>query len=381
MPEKQNSQTSKPVSKSALRLLVLSPSTLAPQPQQPSLLGPLLTILTGSKPPASVVEEGGAFAGYTSHPPVQLRTKYYATDVNIWCDELPAPAKAAVSKASKINDEDEQVSLQAWKQQMCSDAAREVRSVIGAIIAAFPFDEQSMLRPAATPSPDLDEPREPSEEFQRYFHYLDVINDLRDRIEDENFGRELPLIAILQNKHLPNSSDTSQIEIQRTVDRMEEEWMATREALGWDFVGWAGDSSEQFEDSAPGLRDDRGEKSGIAKALECLELGNWNAKVDGEDGGSDVGEGQGSGAFGLREDGIKMQSHELEREMMGLKLEMMKDDQDGTGEDDGENIQVEQFQGLLERVTAIKEAALEMQGQEKSDFAKREIDRLMKDVG
>ena len=377
MSETTRPQKSQPVSKSSLRLLILSPSKTIPQLAHPPLLRPLLTALTGIEPPPSVSENGNSFAGYTSHPPVQLRNKYYATDISIWCDELPASANAAIQDLLESTSEDEQASLKAWREQMCSDAAHEVRGVIGGIIVAFPFDEQSMLRSQAAPSPDLDEPREASEESERCFEYLDAVNEVRDLIEDEHFGRELPLIAVLQGKHSPNVSSTTQSEIQEAVEQMEEEWMSTREALGWDFVAWDGD----LETAAMKLRDENGEKTGIAKIFECLELANWNAKVDAEEEDSDLGEEQDVTSLGLREDGIRMQSHELEEEMMSLKLEMMRHGEGLDEEEDDQSIQAEQFQGLMERATAIKEAASELQGQEKSDFARREIDRLLKDLG
>ena len=77
---------------SALRLLILSPchsqsfdSSNSNDNTTPSPFPPLLEALTSATP----ANDLGSFAGYTSHEPLRLKTRYYERDVGIWCDELP----------------------------------------------------------------------------------------------------------------------------------------------------------------------------------------------------------------------------------------------------------------------------------------------------
>src|SRR4051812_11683760 len=89
------------------RLLILSPTS-----QSISIIPPLLTSLTGtpiqnppqqntkSTPPddASPNPETSpptttttttTFAGYTTHAPLSLSTKYYTAEIPLWVDEIP----------------------------------------------------------------------------------------------------------------------------------------------------------------------------------------------------------------------------------------------------------------------------------------------------
>ena len=92
---------------SALRLLILSPCQAQTTESTsngntiPSPFPPLLEALTSTAP----TRETTSFAGYTSHPPLHLKTRYYEQDVGIWCDELPpvsAPKGRSGSTASNV---------------------------------------------------------------------------------------------------------------------------------------------------------------------------------------------------------------------------------------------------------------------------------------
>lgn len=113
------SETSHPItpatpSLSQQRLLILEPSPghiaqFVPSIQSPpsslnrsnvrpshqchqSLIPPLLQVLTGELPSPVAngqSEERRSFAGYTSHPPLRVRTRYFDRRVGIWCDEVP----------------------------------------------------------------------------------------------------------------------------------------------------------------------------------------------------------------------------------------------------------------------------------------------------
>lgn len=78
---------------------------------------------------------------------------------------------------------------------------------------------------------------------------------------------------------------------------------------------------------------------------------------------------------------------------MELKFSMLSnedDDDDAAGgsrplqgrEDvEDEDFQVEQLPALMEQVVAIREAGLEMSPAERERFAKREIERIMREMG
>jgi hypothetical protein len=75
---------------------------------------------------------------------------------------------------------------------------------------------------------------------------------------------------------------------------------------------------------------------------------------------------------------------ELQQEMMGLKLSMM--DPQGSkaetsGEKDGEDISIDQMSALMERVVAIREAGADMERDERQKFAKREVEKIMQEIG
>ncbi|KAG0161685.1 hypothetical protein PDIDSM_1852, partial [Penicillium digitatum] len=56
-------------------------------PQQPvpsPLATPSQPALSSTLPPPT-----STFAGYTTHSPLRLKTKYYTTEVPVWVDEIP----------------------------------------------------------------------------------------------------------------------------------------------------------------------------------------------------------------------------------------------------------------------------------------------------
>ena len=122
---------------------------------------------------------------------------------------------------------------------------------------------------------------------------------------------------------------------------------------------------------------------GIARVQEVLETHQWSSST------SDEFE-QDLEFLSLRGDeeatgGFKLEAHELEREMAGLRLAINSNMDNGdigeefkeTGDD---SIQVEQLEGLMLRMQAIKEMGAELPDQERKRFAAKAIRDLMKDV-
>ena len=374
------------VIRSSLRLLVLAPVT---KQNNTSPLGDFLTALTGSKPSPSLTENGGSYSGYTSHPPLQLRNKYYSADVSIWCDELPAPSSPP-KVASASAEDDGPLTLETWKEQMCSEAAREVREVIGGIICVLPYDAKRTVKRPVDASVDSDQPHALSETTEEAFRYLDAVNELRETIEDEHPDRELPMVAVLQSHSTSTGAKITQEEMDDAAERMGNDWMASRTAFGWDFVGWDGATNPNVGDAGKGtdqvVKPEIREKTGAKRVVEILELANWTSTSqdtsgEGDEDLQDEDEDESTRPY-FTEDGIRLQSHELEREMMSLKLAMRQDeDESQDNEDEDHDTRLDHFESMMERAVAIKEAASEMKGEEKERFAKREVERLVRDMG
>ncbi|KAL2396724.1 hypothetical protein ABEF93_001894 [Exophiala dermatitidis] len=411
---------------SSLRLLILAPTS------DPGSIPPfpaLLEALTGSKPSDNVT----SFTGYTSHPPLELRTKYYNSNVNIWCDEVPTSTSAASQERNledqsttqsgagdgeanpkPIQHDDDQddtdadtpapSSLDEWKQQMLSAEAAEVRAVIGGIVLVLPVSPP-MTSSSATGRPTLP---------PAYSSLIEAVHGLRETIEEETYGRDIASVVVLQS----TSSTVSQDKLVAVTAGLEDECLSERGILGWDFVAWNGvntvQSTEDEKANAP-IRNEYGEKVGIERVIEVLEGVDWTAVPDppgdGEEGGQDLDLGQiptddddpsaselksmlGSGRFSGLE-------YELEREMMELKVSMLDDHDHGQEPAGGadadadletprehkvevdemdEEFQVEQLQGLMERVVAIRDAGSELSETERERFARREIAKLMRDL-
>ncbi|KAK5952096.1 hypothetical protein OHC33_006983 [Knufia fluminis] len=391
---------SKEPTHSGLRLLVLAPSTGQYQPEtNPAetreslgrdgneLLSTFLTGLTGSAPSKDLT----TFAGYTSHPPLQLRNKYYAADVTLWCDELPANPD-----------------LEQWTKQMLSAEAKEAREVIGGIVVVF-----SHVQTAETTH---DAQKDDVEEL---IGYIKALNELRELIEDES-GRDLATAAVVQDM-TPKAAAMRRAEreggsgITSFAETLEEVCVSDYGIFGWDIVAWQPESALSSEDDIDAdkptggaavdqpeqSKNEYGERIGMGRILEVLEQTDWSAPI--RDAGADDGYGllstedlldsddeftvpslkpkiniQNNGT----KDVVSEQSDEFQREIMGLHFALEEQRQQQTADDQGsgDDLEVEQLAGLMERAIATREAAAEMSKEDREKFARREVSRMMRDM-
>ncbi|EXJ63381.1 uncharacterized protein A1O5_11430 [Cladophialophora psammophila CBS 110553] len=415
------SNPSSPTKPSSFRLLILSPS-----PRDPASIPPLrsfLEAITGSKPSDDIA----SFAGYTSHSPLRLRTKYYSADVGIWCDELPPTTEATKSSLGKESDhagcsggpqrssedavtDSEPVTLAHWKEQMLSSEAKEVRAVIGGIVLVLPI-VASLL-----PSPN-------APILEQYVTLVETVHALREAVEDESYGRDIASLVVLQS----TTPAVGKAKLSEAMSDLEEVCLSERGILGWDFVAWESGQllaasegkhgqtvDQEGEDVGGDGEDERnefGEKTGIKRVIEALEGVDWSASPhadderEGDDGhgdfdfadfdqgeDEDVGElfsSSSKNIFGKRAV-IPGFDYEFQREMMELKMSMLEDVDDSDDNENHEKVeterededtQVEQLQVLMERVVAIREAGSEMPRTERDKFARREIRRIMREMG
>jgi hypothetical protein len=410
---------------SPLRLLIISPPPHLPY--SPSPFPSVLQALTGTPPTQDQVASG--FAGYTQHPPLRLRTKYYDANIGIWCDEVPLPSAAAkdpvkpdsaqaydrpsdipislgqptgveadrhglsrsdrptgrdISQAAQANNDPEAEpppSLSAWRATMLSEPAREVREALGGILLALPLPIAAALNASASPSKQGGS--------ENYLEIIEAVDEVRQMIEEENYGREVAAVVLVT----ATGKGVGEGDLDATTEKLEAVMLEERGVLGWEFVGWDGENvQDDVAAGRPGLlRNAFGERMGMERVKELLEAVDWSAHADGpDDKDLDVGflsSDDEGGALGL--DGIKLHGQELEREMMGLKLAMRDQDpgeedaehhatSQDTGED--EDLKIEQLPGLLERMVAIREAGADMSKTDREKFAKREVERIMKDL-
>jgi hypothetical protein len=390
----------------------------------------MLHALTGTPPTQDQVSSG--FAGYTQHPPLRLRTKYYDANVGIWCDEVPLPLlepetkdpmklKSAqpsdgakeipgfLSQPTKIEaqhydllssdgiragdipqaalanvdpEAEAPPSLSTWRSTMLSEPAREVREAVGGIVLALSLPISLGSNVSASLSQQA--------HSQDYLEIIETVDEVRQLIEEENYGREVAAVVLVT----ATGKGVGEGDLDVTTEKLDAVMLEERGVLGWEFVGW---DEELVEDSVAagrsgGLRNAFGELMGMERVKELLEAVDWSAPGDGLDGKDlDMGflssdeEGE---ALGI--DGIKLQGQELEREMMGLKFAMRdqgSDEEDAAEHrapsqdvEEDEDLKIERLPGLLERVVAIREAGADMSKTDRERFAKREVERIMKDL-
>lgn len=150
------------------RLLILTPTS-----QSLSTIPPLLHSLTGvpvHDPPQREIETdvvreqeeselsqshpselatttATSFAGYTTHSPLRLETKYYTAEIPVWVDEIPIPIPgdlSAETEKGKVESDTETIPTSTqWRTEFLSDEAQIVREAVGAIVVCVKSPEAS----------------------------------------------------------------------------------------------------------------------------------------------------------------------------------------------------------------------------------------------
>lgn len=391
-----------------LRLLLLTPversSPTSPNGGPALLLPPLLQALTSSAPPPDLP----TFSGYTSHPPLQLRTKYYDADVPIWVDEIPPSFTSHYDEPSDTAAEEDEgsgaVTLTVWKDQMLSIEAREVLEAIGGLILLLPADFAD-LKPVGV-SPDTDP-------TAYLVDLVSTVSDIRDEIESVRAGSECAACVVLQSTpdviSQPMDAATSDKPI---LDRFEET-LLNQGILGWDVVVWDGadalTTTTQTSDSTKGEGEDGseernvyGEKTGIPRLREILEAVEWQGtslSLD-DDDDDDTGNDPSLSFLSAKvdsalaesgsddQDPLEPDEQELQREMLGLSMAIRAQSQRQDGEDDEdeqednseEKAKVDALPALMERVVAIREKGAALRGEERERYARRAVGEIMKEL-
>ena len=83
--------------------------------------------------PTTTITPSASFAGYTTHAPLRLNTKYYTADIPIWVDEIPLQSSHQGSGEEIHSTLDPST----WKSEFLGPEAREVRDAVGAVVVCI----------------------------------------------------------------------------------------------------------------------------------------------------------------------------------------------------------------------------------------------------
>jgi hypothetical protein len=240
------------------RVLILSPASHA-QSTIPSLLHSLTGVAVTTPPQATAQPEddttdfypedgkdkgeddGSAavttFAGYTTHAPFRIQTKYYTADVPIWVDEIPLSSTTGEfdSSPSLPSSSPENTSISTyptsaqWKSEFLSADARVVRDAIGAVVLCVRNPEApsfAVPREAVTD----DERHGKDEEVSALKELIKVVGEVKSQIEEERGGMgEVPTLLVLGSSGKEKESETRRTESDEVDEPKEEELFG----VGW----------------------------------------------------------------------------------------------------------------------------------------------------
>ncbi|EFE39729.1 conserved hypothetical protein [Trichophyton verrucosum HKI 0517] len=393
------------------RLLILAPST-----ESHAVIPPFLTRLTGQLPvlpsrqsdtkqadrdatidisdvaSTSTTPPPASFAGYTAHTPLQLNTTYYSAEIPLWVDEVPSLSLIPSPDLALPSAEEEDAgSPEAWRKEFASEEAREVRDAIGAIILCM--QRPKPPDPALVKDNVLDgNENDSSAVFQRAVGRIKdlarAVIEVKAQAEEERgeIG-DIPGLIVLVGDECENGPlAAGNASSEYGALWWDEQLSDLGAGSGLEVVFW----DHKAASPEPSARNEFGgnisillELMGIARVQEVLETHQWSSSS------SDEVE-QDLESLSLRGDqestgGFTLEANELEREMAGLRLainnNMDNDDIDEEFKEMGDDsLQVEQLEGLMLRVQAIKEMGADLPDQERKRFAAKAIKDLMKDI-
>jgi hypothetical protein len=378
-PTNPATATSKPKIKNIpnpRRLLILTPTS-----QSVSIIPPLLHSLTGvpvlNPPPQTTATDSTqpsgqtTFAGYTTHSPLRLETKYYTTEVPIWVDEIP------LSDSETATD----TPASQWKADFLSSEAEIVREAVGALVVCVHVLDNSSPPPEQKDRGNLAE----RGDVPSLRDLMRGVGAVKERIDEERGGvGDVPGIFVLVGARKGASGLKADDESGLGNDLGEavplsvgwwEDQLYDMGLVGWEVVDWDPKEGCEVEtrNHYGGSLIDRSvlvwiwliliEREGMPRIKEVLETHDWSMTgSSGLDGESDIDsedglEDQLLGMSGSR--GFGDEVHELEREMFGLRMAIERggggDEEEEAGHDDGDDeLEIETMEALMMRMQAIK---------------------------
>lgn len=134
-----------------------------------------------------------SFAGYTTHSPLRLSTKYYTAEVPIWVDEvplLPAPKNNSNSNSTSTSTPDSSSGSEIWKNDFLSEEAQIVREAVGALVVA-------VRAPAPRNDANADVDVAQSEDVLALSALMRDIGAVKGCIDEERGGMDVPGVFLL----------------------------------------------------------------------------------------------------------------------------------------------------------------------------------------
>lgn len=191
----------------------------------------------------------------------------------------------------------------------------------------------------------------------------------------------------------PISSLNSENAVDAIVDEvaLTEEWEDQCFEAGFEFVDCSGRGKGKggvvADEDEDGSRNEFGERTGLARVKEALEAVEWedlgddvlDLEVEDQD---NVEVAPGSMAkrrlYGLDEEedaGFSLERHELEREFMGLKMDMAEENEGSEMEHQQQD--VEQLDEMMRKMLAVKEMSSHLSAAERQRMARRVVGEVM----
>ena len=253
-----------------------------------------------------------SFAGYTSHSPLRLQTKYYTADIPIWVDEVPysgpgsgaattATTTATAASAVSSTDTDTKEKLgsgseagesatattqslhpSTWKSEFLTDEARVVRDAIGAIIICLPSQRNSVTNTTTSTGTGTT-----TGEADALKEIVEAVGGVRDLMEEERGGvGDVPGLVVLVGKRGEKAKEKEKQRQKREVEVDDgeegqgvgdpeltwwEESLLELGVFGWEVIGW-----DPKEEGVEGRRNQFGGRfyaSPIFVRLSCCSLG------------------------------------------------------------------------------------------------------------
>lgn len=336
---------------------------------------PLLSALTGESvnednlphvPVESLETENKtktSFAGYTTHAPVHIETRYYTADVPIWVDEISPP----VDDTTEENAENEDEKKGEWKTEFLSDEAQIVRDAIGALLVcarnpvapskAIPVEAYNHLA-------ETEHETSNNKHVQIIKNTVRIINEVKHKTEEERDGGmgEVPGLLVLLTDN--NSNNITGKEKQDDDDGYQPEQVEPYSAAWWEDtlyeMGIIGFEVVLWDPASPESKEKNefGELQGLPRIKEGLSALDWGSPSADDD----EEEEEENFLAGMDDGGLGLEVGQLEREMMGLRFAINNNGNDNDNDDDGNNdndggdseLQVDDLEALMMRMRAIK---------------------------
>ncbi|KAL8759920.1 MAG: hypothetical protein Q9184_003480 [Pyrenodesmia sp. 2 TL-2023] len=314
-----------------LRILVLttSPST------------PLPSLLQGNDHPYSHPVPSHISAlpksnnRLTTDSSLPLRTLYYSTTIPIWHDTI--------------------TSLPSWENEWLAPEAKEVIQSIGAWVVVV------QKPPAAAAQGDDNTNLESIRATLTTLHR--VLSHHQQSSSYTSTSTEEPLLLAIG---MPQP-------LRPLLAMSDEEWeYLCRECGGWEWI-----------DSEAAGKNEFGEKVGLERLQETLEVNEW-----GGDGGNDLDAEDDDikdfeAQLGLRHEseGAAPAGMELGNDFEGMHeaiLGLGEEDEDDVGSEG--DIQVEELENMMLKMQAIKEKGADMPEEERKHFAAKAVTEVMKSI-